>query len=80
MRHISQLGDSQEQSGPSCSSASCATPPASPDEEGRSTRYEEVRAAVDRNVARGVELWQANFKLTREYVVLERYHRWAGES
>lgn len=41
----------------------------------RSTNYETVKSAVDRSLALGVEVWQANFKITPEQVVLERYFR-----
>lgn len=39
----------------------------------RSTNYEEVRAVVDSSIEKGVETWQANFKLTPESVTLEKY-------
>lgn len=41
----------------------------------RSTNYETVKSAVGRSLALGVEAWQANFKITPEQVVLERYFR-----
>ena len=41
----------------------------------RSTHYEEVKAAVDAAQARGVEIWQSNFKITPECVALEKYFR-----
>lgn len=39
----------------------------------RSASYEKVKRIVNRSVARGVELWQANFKITPQEVSLERY-------
>ena len=39
----------------------------------RSTNYDEVRRIVDDCVAKGVETWQANFKLTATEVTLEKY-------
>ena len=39
----------------------------------RSTHYEEVKAAVDAAKARGVEIWQSNFKIAPERVTLEKY-------
>jgi sugar fermentation stimulation protein A len=41
----------------------------------RSTNYDEVKQIVDDCVAKGVETWQANFKLTPTEVALEKYHR-----
>lgn len=41
----------------------------------RSTNYEEVRAAVNKSTSLGVEIWQANFKLTPNAVVLKRYFK-----
>ena len=41
----------------------------------RSTHYEEVKAAVDAAQARGVEIWQSNFRITPECVTLEKYFR-----
>lgn len=40
-----------------------------------STHYETVKAAVGAAQARGVEIWQSNFKLTPECVMLEKYFR-----
>ena len=39
----------------------------------RSTNYDEVKQIVDDCVAKGVETWQANFKLTATEVRLEKY-------
>jgi len=41
----------------------------------KSTNYDEVKAIVDASVVRGVETWQANFKITPEQVTLEKYFR-----
>lgn len=41
----------------------------------RSTNYDDVRAAVSRSTERGVEMWQANYRLTPEGVSLDRYFR-----
>lgn len=38
-----------------------------------STNYDEVKRIVDNSVSKGVETWQANFKLTPEGVTLEKY-------
>lgn len=40
-----------------------------------STHYEEVKAAVEAAQARGVEIWQSNFKITPECVTLEKYFK-----
>lgn len=42
-------------------------------EKHKSMNYEMVRMTIDNNIAKGVENWQANFKITDEYVVLEKY-------
>lgn len=39
----------------------------------RSTNYDEVKRIVDSSVSKGVETWQANFRLTSEGVTLEKY-------
>ena len=39
----------------------------------RSTNYEQVKATVDESVSKGVETWQANFRITPEGVELDRY-------
>ena len=39
----------------------------------RSTNYDEVKATVDASVAKGVETWQANFRITANEVTLEKY-------
>ncbi len=39
----------------------------------RSTNYEEVSRIVDDCVSRGVEIWQANFRLDRNGVELDRF-------
>jgi sugar fermentation stimulation protein A len=39
----------------------------------RSTNYDEVKATVDASVAKGVETWQANFRITPIEVTLEKY-------
>ncbi len=41
----------------------------------RSTKYEEVKRIVNENIEKGVEIWQANFKITPNEVNLERYFR-----
>lgn len=41
----------------------------------RSTNYEVVKKAVNQSVSLGVEIWQANFKITPQTVTLERYFR-----
>ena len=41
----------------------------------RSTKYEEVKRIVDENIAKGVEIWQANFKIRPSVVRLEKYFR-----
>lgn len=38
----------------------------------RSTDYEEVKATMDASVARGVAVWQANFRITPDGVALRR--------
>lgn len=38
----------------------------------RSTNYEEVKATTDASVARGVAVWQANFRITPDGVALRR--------
>jgi sugar fermentation stimulation protein A len=38
-----------------------------------STNYDQVKELVDRNVARGVETWQANFEITPLGVELKKY-------
>ena len=39
----------------------------------RSTNYEDVKAAVDASVSKGVETWQANFQITPTGVRLSKY-------
>ena len=39
----------------------------------RSTNYDAVKATVDASVAKGVETWQANFRITPIEVTLEKY-------
>ena len=39
----------------------------------RSINYDEVKATVDDSIKKGVETWQANFKITPTQVVLEKY-------
>lgn len=41
----------------------------------KSTNYEEVKEAVDRSIALGVEMWQANFHIKPEGVRLVRYFK-----
>jgi len=41
----------------------------------KSTNYDEVKAIVDASVVRGLETWQANFKITPEQVTPEKYFR-----
>ena len=41
----------------------------------RSTKYEEVKRIVDENIAKGVEIWQANFKIDPVSITLEKYFR-----
>lgn len=41
----------------------------------RSTNYETVRRTVDSSAAKGVEIWQANFKITPTCVTLEKHFR-----
>ncbi|EGT3616365.1 DNA/RNA nuclease SfsA [Clostridium perfringens] len=41
----------------------------------KSTNYEEVKAAFDRNVELGVETWQANFRIQPEGVTLVKYFK-----
>ncbi|MFL0195855.1 DNA/RNA nuclease SfsA [Clostridium sp. WILCCON 0269] len=41
----------------------------------KSTNFEEVRAAVDKSIALGVEMWQANFEIQPEGVGLVRYFK-----
>lgn len=41
----------------------------------KSTNYEEVKAAIDRSIALGVEMWQANFEIQPEGVRLVRYYK-----
>lgn len=41
----------------------------------KSTKYEEVKRIVDENIEKGVEIWQANFKITPNEVNLEKYFR-----
>lgn len=41
----------------------------------RSTNYEQVKAAVESAAIMGVEIWQANFKLTSDKVSLDRYFK-----
>ncbi len=41
----------------------------------KSTKYEEVKRIVDENIEKGVEIWQANFKITSNEVNLEKYFR-----
>jgi DNA-binding protein, stimulates sugar fermentation len=41
----------------------------------KSTNYEEVKSAVDKSVALGVEMWQANFEIQPEGVRLVRYFK-----
>ena len=42
-------------------------------EKHRSMNYEEVKCAIDKARAMGVENWQANFKITEDYVELTGY-------
>lgn len=41
----------------------------------RSTKYEEVKAAVNNSTSLGVEIWQANFKITPNAVTLQKYFK-----
>ena len=41
----------------------------------KSTNYDEVKEVVDNSISKGVETWQANFKITPTGVALERYFR-----
>lgn len=41
----------------------------------KSKRYYEVKRIVDENIEKGVEMWQANFKITPTDVALEKYFR-----
>ncbi|APM39860.1 DNA/RNA nuclease SfsA [Clostridium kluyveri] len=41
----------------------------------KSTNFEEVRAAVDKSITLGVEMWQANFEIQPEGVRLVRYFK-----
>lgn len=41
----------------------------------KSTNYEEVKAAIDKSTALGVEIWQVNFKILPEGVRLIKYFR-----
>ncbi len=41
----------------------------------RSTNYEQVRSAMEKSTTAGVEVWQANFRLTPESVHLTKYFR-----
>ena len=43
----------------------------------RSTNYEEVKETVEANVKKGVQPWQANFKITPAEVTLEKYFQLA---
>ena len=36
---------------------------------------EEVKAAVDASQEKGMEIWQSNFRLTPERVMLDKYFR-----
>ncbi len=41
----------------------------------RSKNYDKINTIVKQNVSKGVELWQANFEITAEYIVLKGYSR-----
>ncbi len=41
----------------------------------KSVNYAKVKATLDDSVSKGVETWQANFKITPEQVTLEKYFR-----
>lgn len=41
----------------------------------RSTTYEKVKKIVDENVSKGVEIWQANFRLDSVGISLEKYFK-----
>lgn len=41
----------------------------------RSTKYEQVKNTIHDSISKGVELWQANFKITQESVSLEKYFK-----
>ena len=41
----------------------------------KSKKYYEVKKIVDENIAKGVEMWQANFKISPAEVTLEKYFR-----
>ena len=41
----------------------------------RSTHYEQVKSAVDAAQERGVEIWQSNFRIDPDGVLLEKYFR-----
>ncbi|WP_369599413.1 DNA/RNA nuclease SfsA [Clostridium perfringens] len=41
----------------------------------KSTHYEEVKNAVDNSLKAGVELWQANFKITDKEIKLIKYFK-----
>lgn len=41
----------------------------------KSTNYEKVKAAFDKNVDLGVEIWQANFKIEPDGVMLMKYFK-----
>lgn len=41
----------------------------------KSTKYDEVKEVVDNSISKGVETWQANFKITPTGVTLDRYFR-----
>ena len=41
----------------------------------RSTNYEQIKTAVDSAQSRGVEIWQTNFRITPNEVLLDRYYK-----
>lgn len=41
----------------------------------KSSNYEQVKETVDKSIASGVELWQANFEITPNMVKLNRYFK-----
>ena len=41
----------------------------------KSKKYYEVKRIVDENISKGVEMWQANFKIVPEKVTLEKYFK-----
>lgn len=41
----------------------------------RSTHYSEVAAAIDKSIDLGLEIWQANFQISKEGVKLNRYFK-----